>query len=52
MDISHLPMFEAVDLIQVGARNMRIFELLKELGKTEKPILLKRGLSSTLEELS
>jgi len=51
MDISHLPMFEAVDLIQVGARNMQNFELLKELGRTEKPILLKRGLSSTLEEL-
>lgn len=51
MDISHLPMFEAVDLIQVGARNMQNFELLKELGKTGKPILLKRGLSSTLEEL-
>ncbi len=40
----------AVDLIQVGARNMQNFDLLKELGKTKKPILLKRGLSSTLEE--
>lgn len=50
MDISQLPLFEDVDLIQVGARNMQNFELLKELGKTDKPILLKRGLSSTLEE--
>lgn len=51
MDISHLPLFEKVDIIQVGARNMQNFELLKELGKIDKPILLKRGLSSTLEEL-
>ncbi len=51
MDISHLPLFEEVDVIQVGARNMQNFELLKELGKTRKPILLKRGLSSTLQEL-
>lgn len=51
MDISQLPYFEEVDLIQVGARNMQNFELLKELGKLQKPILLKRGLSSTLEEL-
>lgn len=51
MDISHLPLFEHVDLIQVGARNMQNFELLKELGKIDKPILLKRGLSSTLDEL-
>ncbi len=51
MDISHLPLFEQVDMIQVGARNMQNFELLKELGKTNKPILLKRGLSSTLQEL-
>jgi len=51
MDISHLPLFENVDLIQVGARNMQNFELLKELGRMKKPILLKRGLSSTLEEL-
>lgn len=42
---------ENVDIIQVGARNMQNFELLKELGKTNKPILLKRGLSSTIEEL-
>lgn len=51
MDISHLPLFENVDVIQVGARNMQNFELLKELGHIDKPILLKRGLSSTLQEL-
>ncbi|MBK5245868.1 MAG: 3-deoxy-7-phosphoheptulonate synthase [Peptostreptococcaceae bacterium] len=51
MDISQLPLFEEVDIIQVGARNMQNFELLKELGRMDKPILLKRGLSSTLEEL-
>jgi len=42
---------EDVDVIQVGARNMQNFELLKELGRTKKPILLKRGLSATIEEL-
>jgi len=51
MDLSHLQLFEEVDVIQVGARNMQNFELLKELGKTDKPILLKRGLSSTISEL-
>ncbi len=51
MDASHLPLFEEVDIIQVGARNMQNFELLKALGKTSKPILLKRGLSSTMQEL-
>ena len=51
MNIQHLELFEDVDIIQVGARNMQNFELLKELGKTNKPILLKRGLSSTIEEL-
>lgn len=51
MDLSQLSLFEEVDVIQVGARNMQNFELLKELGKTTKPILLKRGLSSTLQEL-
>ena len=50
MDASHLPLFEDVDLIQVGARNMQNFELLKELGKINKPILLKRGLAATIEE--
>lgn len=51
MDLSHLPLFENVDVIQVGARNMQNFELLKELGKIDKPILLKRGLAATMEEL-
>lgn len=51
MDISHIDLFSEVDVIQVGARNMQNFELLKELGKTNKPILLKRGLSSTISEL-
>ena len=51
MDLSHLPLFENVDVIQVGARNMQNFELLKALGHTDKPILLKRGLSSTIQEL-
>ena len=46
MDISHLPLFEDVDIIQVGARNMQNFELLKELGHIDKPILLKRGLAT------
>ena len=50
MDASHLPLFEDVDLIQVGTRNMQNFELLKELGKIDKPILLKRGMASTIEE--
>ena len=51
MDINHLPLFEDVDVIQVGARNMQNFELLKELGRIRKPILLKRGLANTIEEL-
>ena len=51
MNANHLPLFEDVDLIQVGARNMQNFELLKELGRTKKPILLKRGLANTLKEL-
>ncbi len=51
MDGSHLPLFEDVDIIQVGARNMQNFELLKELGQLDKPILLKRGLANTLQEL-
>ena len=51
MDADQLPLFEDVDVIQVGARNMQNFELLKKLGHTNKPILLKRGLSSTIEEL-
>ena len=51
MDIAHLDSFDDVDVIQVGARNMQNFELLKALGSVRKPILLKRGLSSTYEEL-
>ncbi len=50
-DIRYLDLFENVDIIQVGARNMQNFELLKELGKLDKPILLKRGMSNTIEEL-
>ena len=51
MSPAHLHLFEDVDVIQVGARNMQNFELLKELGHCKKPILLKRGLANTLEEL-
>jgi 3-deoxy-7-phosphoheptulonate synthase len=51
MNANHLSLFEDVDIIQVGARNMQNFELLKELGRTNKPILLKRGLANTLKEL-
>ena len=51
MDIGHLPLFEQVDVIQVGARNMQNFELLKELGRIDKPILLKRGLANNIKEL-
>ncbi len=51
MSIGHLDLFEDVDVIQVGARNMQNFELLKALGHVDKPILLKRGLSNTIEEL-
>ena len=50
MNANHIPLFEEVDVIQVGARNMQNFELLKELGKTNKPILLKRGLANTIKE--
>ena len=51
MNLNHLSMFEQVDVIQVGARNMQNFELLRELGRTDKPILLKRGLANTMTEL-
>ena len=51
MDARHIPLFEDVDMIQIGARNMQNFELLKEVGKLNKPVLLKRGLANTLEEL-
>ena len=51
MNIRALDLFENVDIIQVGARNMQNFDLLQELGKTNKPVLLKRGLANTLQEL-
>ena len=51
MNINTLELFQDVDIIQVGARNMQNFDLLKELGKTNKPILLKRGLANTIQEL-
>ena len=51
MNARTLDLFEDVDIIQVGARNMQNFDLLQELGKTKKPILLKRGLANTLQEL-
>ena len=50
-EVSQIDLFEDIDLIQVGARNMQNFELLKELGTSKKPILLKRGPASTMEEL-
>ena len=50
MDLSQLDLFDDVDVIQVGARNMQNFELLKAMGHTGKPILLKRGLANTLQE--
>ena len=51
MSASTLDLFRDVDIIQVGARNMQNFDLLRELGRSKKPILLKRGLASTLQEL-
>lgn len=50
MNVNHIDLFEDVDFIQVGARNMQNFDLLKELGKTKKPVLLKRGLANTVKE--
>lgn len=50
MSPEHIDLFEDVDIIQVGARNMQNFEMLKELGKTKKPIFLKRGLAATFQE--
>lgn len=50
MNEKHLNLFDDVDIIQIGARNMQNFDLLKEVGKTQKPILLKRGMSATIEE--
>ena len=49
--IDHIDLFDDVDIIQIGARNMQNYELLKELGHVDKPILLKRGLANTIEEL-
>ena len=52
MEISQIPlMLPSVDILQVGARNMQNFNLLRELGKVKKPVLLKRGIAATLEEL-
>ena len=51
MSVTELEYFDNVDLIQVGARNFQNFDLLKELGKSNKPVLLKRGLSGTINEL-
>ena len=51
MNSKHLPLFDNVDIIQIGARNMQNYDLLKELGSVKKPILLKRGLANTLKEL-
>lgn len=51
VDPRHIDMFEDIDVLQVGARNMQNFQLLKELGKTDKYILLKRGMGSTVDEL-
>ncbi|MGN0979970.1 MAG: 3-deoxy-7-phosphoheptulonate synthase [Candidatus Avoscillospira sp.] len=50
MNINQLPLFDDVDIIQIGARNMQNFDLLKEVGKLNKPILLKRGLCGTMKE--
>lgn len=51
MNVNHLDLFENVDIIQVGARNCQNFDLLRELGHTQKPILIKRGMANTLKEL-
>ncbi|MFI3174354.1 MAG: 3-deoxy-7-phosphoheptulonate synthase [Bacillota bacterium] len=51
MNMEHFDLFAPVDVIQVGARNMQNFEMLKQLGKTDKVILLKRGLANTIDEL-
>lgn len=50
MSLEHLDLFNDVDVIQIGARNMQNFEMLAEIGKCNKPILLKRGLANTIEE--
>lgn len=50
MSVNHIDLFADIDIIQIGARDMQNFELLKEVGKTKKPVLLKRGLCNTIEE--
>lgn len=50
MDVTHLPLFKDVDVIQIGARNMQNFDLLKAVGHQEKPVMIKRGMSATYEE--
>ena len=50
MDLSQLPLFKNVDVIQIGARNMQNFDLLKAVGRQEKPVMIKRGMSATYEE--
>ena len=50
MSVRHIDLFKDVDLIQIGARDMQNYELLKEVGKTKKPVLLKRGFANTIEE--
>ena len=51
MNQTQVPLFDEVDIVQIGARNMQNYDLLKEVGQMDKPVLLKRGLSSTIEEL-
>ena len=51
MSPAHIELFEDVDMIQIGTRNMQNFELLKEVGKLKTPVLLKRGMANTLDEL-
>jgi len=51
MNQTQIDLFEDIDIVQVGARNMQNFDLLKEVGKLKKPVLLKRGLANTIEEL-
>lgn len=50
MSVKHIDLFRDIDIVQIGARNMQNFELLKEVGKLKKPVLLKRGLAATIEE--
>ena len=51
MDLESLPLFDDVDVLQIGARSMQNFQLLKALGKLNRPIMLKRGFGNTIEEL-